>query len=432
MKSSALLLIHNSLFTIHYCLVFDLYALTLLPMPNLRRLTLISFLCFIATGITAPLIGLYLQSLGADYEHISWILTSVVITSLVANYGWGWLSDRLAQRKPLLIAGLVILSIAFFFLSNAVNEYYAWASRIFEGIGSAAYATVSLTMIGDLLESDPNKGQRMGWYRGLASAAFAIGSISGGFLADRASIPLTFTLCAGLYLLAALIALGLRETPRMPAPSTPRAFTPLVAFNALKSKQLEGLPLLFLAGVIFWVGAHSASASMWPNYMTSLGYSKTENGLLWGLAAALEFPVMWLTGGLSDRFGRALMLTIGALGIVVTNTGYLALAGFFPFLIMVQIIRAVGFGSYTGNAMTFATESGAASQRGSRSGIFNSTASLGSLFGTFLGGTLAQKFGFGLLYATCATLALCAAGCFFWLQRRNRTQKPLVAVPAGD
>lgn len=389
-------------------------------MTNLRLLTLISFLCFIATGITAPLMGLYLQSLGADYQQISWILTSVVITSLLANYGWGRLSDRMTQRKPLLIVGLAILSIAFFFLSRSANEYYAWASRIFEGIGSAAYATLSLTMIGDLLEGDPNKGQRMGWYRGLASAAFAIGSVSGGYLADQASIPQTFTLCAGLYLLAALIALGLRETPRAVVQNTGRpVVTPLLALGALKSKQLQGLPLLFLTGVILWVGAHSASASMWPNYMTSLGYSKTANGLLWGLAAALEFPVMWLTGSLSDRLGRALMLTVGALGIAVTNTGYLTLATFFPLLIVVQMIRAIGFGSYTGNAMTFASESGAASQRGSRSGIFNSAASLGSLFGTLLGGTLVQHFGFAVLYGVCASLALGSALSFWWLRRQT-------------
>lgn len=388
-------------------------------MTNIRLLTLISFLCFMATGIMAPLMGLYLQALGADFQQISWILTSVVITSLLANYGWGILSDRMPRRKPLLIAGLLILSIAFFLLSRAANEYFAWASRIFEGIGSAAYATLSLTMIGDLLEGDPSKGQRMGWYRGLASAAFAVGSIMGGYLSDGTSIAETLTICAGLYLLAACVALGLRETPRPAIANVAQPIPPLLAlWTAFKSRQLQGLPLLFLLGVILWVGAHTASASMWGNYMTTLGYSKKANGWLWGLAAALEFPVMWYTGKLSDRYGRALLLTVGALGIAVTNTGYWAVAHFLPLLIIVQMVRAVGFGSYTGNAMTFAGESGPAHQRGSRSGIFNSTASLGSLLGTMLGGTLVQHLGFSVLYGTCASLALCSA-ISFWLLRRQ-------------
>lgn len=396
-------------------------------MTNIRLLTLISCLCFIATGIMAPLMGLYLQALGANYQQISWILTSVVITSLVANYGWGLLSDRLPRRKPLLIVGLFILSIAYLFLSRATNEYYAWASRILEGVGSAAYATLSLTLIGDLLEGDPNKGRRMGWYRGLASAAFAVGSISGGYVADRWSIPSALIFCSGLYLLAALIALALQEKPRSAVVKPTQPAPPLLAlWTALKSKQLQGLPLFFLIGVILWVGAHTASASMWGNYMTTLHYSKTANGWLWGLAAALEFPVMWYTGGLSDRYGRALLLAVGALGIAVTNTGYLTVAGFVPLLIMVQMIRAVGFGSYTGNAMTFAGESGPTSQRGSRSGIFNSTASLGSLLGTMLGGTLVDHFGFSTLYAVCASLALCSAFTFWLLRRQN------VAVPVPE
>ena len=405
-------------------------------MPNLRLLTVISSLTFVAVGITAPLIGLYLQSLGADYQQISWILTSVVATSLIASYAWGRYSDRLGRRKPLMVGGLMILAVAFLLLSRANNEYLAWASRVFEGIGSAAYATVSLAMMGDLLQNDANKGRRMGWYRGIASAAFALGSVLGGWLADYTSIAQTLVLCAGLYAVAALAALWLQEQPRattrLPLQSgVAQEKNPEPTVHPVEGWN-RGLPLIFLAGVILWVAAHTASASMWPNYMANLGYSKTVIGRLWGLAALVEFPAMGITGALSDTLGRAPLLLLGGLGIALTNLGYLFLAGWLPLLLGVQVIRGIGYGSYTGNAMTYATELGDPSNRGSRSGIFNSTMSAGSLVGTFLGGTLVQNFGFGLLYATCAALALCAAGCFLWLQRRNNAQKALVAAPAGD
>lgn len=407
-------------------------------MFNIRLLTLISALTYVAVGITAPLVSLYLQSLGADLQQISLILTSVVATSLIAATLWGRLSDRLKRRKPILITGLFILALAFFFLSRAANPSYAWASRIFEGTGSAAVSTLSLAMMGDLLQSSPNRGRQMGLFRGLASAAFAIGSVSGGWLADHMGTTVSLTLCASIYLLAALVAFALQEKPpaaktapqpKLPAPaqSSPASKGSIPQPTVINSKGTsglmdltQGLPLLFLIGIVLWIAAHTASASMWPNYMTSLGYTKTQNGLLWGFAALIEFPAMWFSGMLSDRWGRPALLTVGGLGISLTNFGYFALAGFFPVLLGIQIMRGIGFGSYTSNAMTFAAELGDPEQRGSRSGLYNSISSAGSLIGSLLGGTVAQRFGFGLLYAACATFALLASLCFISLHRLKK------------
>ncbi|MFN8445251.1 MAG: MFS transporter [Caldilineaceae bacterium] len=407
-------------------------------MFNIRLLTLISALTYVAVGITAPLVSLYLQSLGADLQQISLILTSVVATSLIASTLWGRLSDRLKRRKPLLITGLFILALAFFFLSRAANPSYAWASRIFEGTGSAAVSTLSLAMMGDLLQNSPNRGRQMGLFRGLASAAFALGSVSGGWLADHMGTPVSLVLCASIYLVAALVAFALQEQPisaTAAAPSGTSASaqtTPTIEKSARLSTKsqykgapnfmnlTQGLPLLFMVGIILWIAAHTASASMWPNYMTTLGYTKTQNGLLWGFAALIEFPAMWFSGMLSDRWGRPALLTVGGLGISLTNFGYFALAGFFPVLLVIQIMRGIGFGSYTSNAMTFAAELGDPEQRGSRSGLYNSVSSAGSLIGSLLGGTLAQRLGFGPLYALCATSALLAGICFLSLHRRRK------------
>jgi MFS family permease len=154
--------------------------------------------------------------------------------------------------------------------------------------------------------------------------------------------------------------------------------------------------------------------------MGSLGYTKTDNGLLWGLTALVEFPAMWFSGALSDKWGRAALLIVGGAGISLTNWGYMTLAGVFPFLIGIQLVRGIGYGSYTSNAMTFAAESGDPAQRGSRSGLFNATMSAGQLLGSLLGGTLVQHFDFRTLYAVCATLAFCAALSFYGLHRRSR------------
>jgi MFS family permease len=392
-------------------------------MTNLRLLTIISVLCFIATGINSILISLYLQSLGASFSEIALIQSSVVVTMLVASYAWGHYSDRLGQRKPILIGGLAILAVAYFLLSQAPTSYWAWAARLFEGMGSAAYATISLAMMGDLLEKEKQRGRSIGIWRGLGSLAFAVGSISGGWFADQFSIAPTLLLCVGLYTAAACCAFFLREEKRLPA-----AFAPLSADRLQPASTATAasapaarsmLPLAFMGGVFFWVCAHSASASMWPNYMASFGYGKTASGFLWGMAAVIEMFVMHRAGILSDKWGRPPLLITGALGISLTNFGYLTMAQFFPALLAIQFMRGIGFGSYTTAAMTFAAEHGDQRTRGSKSGLFNTTSSAGGLLGTFLAGNLVQLFGFGTLYGVCSALAFTSAVCFWLLRRRT-------------
>lgn len=388
-------------------------------MNSIRLLTLISALFFVAIGISSPLITIYLQELGADFAQISLILASVTITMFFANYGWGWLSDRIGRRKPLLVTGLLILATAFFLLSRVPNGNYAWAARVFEGVGGAAYSTVSLALMGDLLEAERQKGRSMGVFRGIGSFAFAIGAVLGGRLADVTSIAQTLMVCSGLYLVAAIVALAIQEV--RPSPQSIVHSPQSSSQNPqAKSKNFQPLPLFFLGGVILWTAAHSASASMWPNYMQSLGYSKTESGLLWGLAAGIEFPAMVVAGSLSDIVGRAPLLMAGGLFISLTNLGYLLLAGIFPLLLGVQVVRGFGFGSYTTTAMTFATEHSAQKNRGSKSGIYNTVSTAGSLLGSILGGNLVQAFGFHFLYGVCSSLALGAAISFLLLRYRTK------------
>lgn len=390
-------------------------------MNSIRLLTLISAIFFVAIGISSPLITLYLQSLGATFAQISMILASVVITTFFANYLWGWLSDRLGRRKPLLITGLLILSIAFFLLSRAPSGNIAWATRIFEGMGTAAYGTLSLAIMGDLLEQEKAKGRRMGVFRGIGSFGFFVGAMIGGRLADATSIATTLMLCSGIYLVAALIALAIREVRAEKPSSIVKRQLPTLSPRTILANA-RSLPIFFLLGVMLWTAAHSASASMWPNYMQSLGYSKTASSSLWGLAALIEFPAMVGAGFLSDMIGRTPLLMAGGGFITLTNLGYLLLAGIFPMLLVIQVVRGFGFGSYTTTAMTFATEQSEQSNRGSISGLFTTVSSAGSLLGSSLGGTLVQLFGFHFLYGVVAGLALCSMISFGILRVQTRTQ----------
>lgn len=385
-------------------------------MHNYRLLTVVNGFFFAAIGVTAPLITLYLEALGASYAHISLILTSFVLSMLASNYLWGRLSDRMGRRKPLLAAGLFGLAAAYVGLSQAPTANWAWVMRVGEGAASAAYITLSLAIMGDALERSDAKGRQMGVFRGIGSLAFAGGALIGGRFADAYSLPRTFLLAALFPLLAGVTALWLQPVQH----SAPAQKSDIEKSNTGdRTPVTRGLPVLFLAGVVLWMAAHSASTSMWPNYMATLGYTKTAISSLWGLAAFTEMPFMYAAGVLSDLMGRALLLAAGGFAIALVQLGYILWARYLPALVGVQVLRGFGFASYTTTAMTYTTEQGDRRARGGASGLFYTAASAGQLLGMFMGGVLAQAWGFVTLYVVCGLLAATSGFCFLALRRKG-------------
>jgi MFS family permease len=389
---------------------------------NFRLLTLIFGLMYVTIGVGSPLMTLYLEELGASYQLISLIMTSVAATALFSNYYWGRLSDRLQRRKPFLIGGLLVMVFTYTALSRVPNAFWAWPILVLNGAALAAYATPSLALVGDLLANSPNRGRSMGIYRGVASLTFAGGALVGGRIADATSIATALALCAGFYVLALLVTFTLQETKAIQKRSgeDEKLKEPIPAG--------ERVPALFLAGVVLWMAGFGAAISMWPNYMASLGYSKTAISSLWAWAALWEVPGMVLVGHLSDLFGRVPLLTAGSLGIGLVLSGYMIFSAFLPGLIGVQFIRGFAYASYTATAMTFATEWGSDRSRGHNSGIYNSATGGGQLIGTFMGGTLAQLFGFTALFAICVVVQLISAACFWRLRSVARRRVESVVM----
>jgi MFS family permease len=407
---------------------------------SILLLTIVIALVYAAIGLSTPLVTLYLQSLGADFGRIGVILATTAGVSLVTSSIWGRVSDALGRRKPLVVAGLAGLAVTYTLLSRVTGFEGAWLVRLGEAAAMAAYSTSSLALMGDLLSSQGGRGRRMGLYRGIGSLAFAGGAMIGGRLADATTLRTTFALAAGFYAVAALLALTLRErgtggrgmgASRQSSvvssqssavggrPSSVGGQRSVV--GGLRSALRLGLPLPFLAGVFLWMMTWNGQASMWPNYMASLGYAKTEISSLWGLAGLIEAPSMLLAGQLSDVVGRAVLLTAGGVGASLVMVGYLVLSGALLTLLVVQIVRGVTFGSYTANAMTFAVEWGDERSRGANSGLLNTTAGAGQLIGLYLGGTLVQLWGFQFMWGVFAVTALLSAVCFLVLRRRARS-----------
>lgn len=405
-------------------------------MRNLARLTFISFLLFMSRGIIGPVSSLYSESLGADYVAIGLLGTVSSLTAVIASAFWGTLSDRIGRRKNILVAGLLLLSLAEILVAMAPGYRYLYAWNVLSALATAAYSTASLALMGDLLEKgSTTRGLHMGTYRGLASLGFGLMALIAGTVADRLSLSAPFWIAAALALSAGLVALFVQEpaghslahgTVRAWLRQAPGELARKVASLSQMMRQIGrrtrptleddapgGAPELPLAPLLLasllWSLVTGAVYAVWANYMvTDIGYTPTVMSRLWAVASLSEFPLMILAGWLSDRIGRLPMLSLGFAAWSLVFAGYIA-APAMPWIIGVQLLRGFAYSAFTATAMAYAAEVRGRDQRGRVSGLYSSAGGLGSILGGAVGGTLTQLLGFRAMFGVNAAVILAGA-----------------------
>lgn len=390
-------------------------------MRNLRILTVVTALFYLALGTGMAFVTLRLEELGASYTQISLVVSLQMASALLANTVYSRYADRLGARRRWMFVGLMLLAIGYLSLGLAPSLGFAALGRVFEGVGGAIFATTSLALMGHLLKDSPTRGRTMGFVRGFGSFTFAFGALGGGLLAGRMGIHATFLVGVVLFVLAGLVTLLLEPGAR-PRPGLTSAIEEVAkAVRPLASepggRRRSSLPWVFLTGVVIIMMAHTASTTFFPNYLLSLDRDVTFVGSLWAFTAALEFPMMMGMGALADRWGRGLLLAVGAWLIATVNLIYVGATRLPMGVIFAQVLRAPGVSSYMVNGMAYTAERSSDADRGLNSGVFNLAQSAGQLVGVLAGGLVVQWFGFRTLYVGAVILALIAGVAFFRLRK---------------
>lgn len=310
------------------------------------------------------------KELNATAIGVQWVVESYSLFLAALLLVGGSLGDRYGRRKIFLI-GVVIFAIGSAACGLALNIGQLIVARAVQGIGGALLVPGSLALISASFDKE-QRGRAIGTWSGFSAITTAIGPVLGGWLVEHSTWRAVFFLNLPLALAVIVISLwrvpesrdknergtldwlgaglatfglgglvyGLIESSRVGF-SNPvvvaslcvglvilclfvfnetRVANPMVPIELFWSKDFTGANLLTL----FLYAALSGTLFFFTlNLIQVQGYSATAAGSALLPFVIIMFSLSRWSGGLVDRFGPRLPLTIGP---IVAAAGFILFA----------------------------------------------------------------------------------------------------------
>jgi MFS transporter, Spinster family, sphingosine-1-phosphate transporter len=274
-------------------------------------LSAINFINYVDRQIIISLGPFIRRDLGLTYTGFGWLITAFMLIHSLTSLPFGMLSDRWVRHK-IIALGVFGWSAATFFCGLATNFAHLLVARAAVGIGEAAYAPPSNSLLSDAFPA-LERSRILGFFNLGMFLGGAVGLILGGVLGEI----LGWRACLYLVSVPGFVLGGLAWYLREPPQATFRERTPV--------KALLSNPLLIYVLVGGVITAFSAGALIvWmPQFVTDVRlFRPRDAGLYVGAVGVTGGLLGVITGSyLADwlyaRWPWGRMATIGA-GLVLS------------------------------------------------------------------------------------------------------------------
>jgi MFS family permease len=371
-----------------------------------------SFFTDAATEMIYPLLPVYLSRvLGTGAASLGIIEGVADAINGALKVASGWISDRSRKRRPIVIAGYALSSVARPLMAMTATWPQVLLVRVIDRTGKGIRGAPRDALLARFAPRAA-RGRIFGFHRAMDHS----GAIVGPLLATAFLfvMPGEYRLLFALTAIPGAIAVGMLFLVAEPASDT--ATPPAAAVRRERAEETEpsdravriGRPLYaVLAIILLFSLGNSADAFLLLRLTEGLG-GPTYVPLLWSALHVVKASLSTWGGGLSDRFGRRRVIAMGwgiyalvYLGFAVSQT---ALAFVLWFL-----VYGVYFALTEGTEKALVADLAPALRRGTAFGLYNAVLGGGALAASILFGWLYERFGPSVAFSTGAVVAAVAA-----------------------
>ena len=284
--------------------------LTSPPSPVPVAVLVASFLFNLGQGVLRPALPLYLErSFAANYRMVTLIPVVFGAGRWVASLPTGYLLDRLG-RRPLMIAGLLVM--AGVDVASAIVALFGvfLALRTLGGFGWAMFGTVAMTVVVSQPSAE-RRGRTISLLLMSETLGLLFGSTAGGVLYQVVGATSPFVFEAACMVLAAVAVAWQTAPPARPTTSR-LAWSD---YDLLKAVwRVPGVHLMCLTNGVLIAVQTGILVFLYPLFLAKQGHLRPAAiGYLVSLSVLGRLLALWLGGSLSDRWGRAAVITPGLL-----------------------------------------------------------------------------------------------------------------------
>jgi MFS family permease len=388
--------------------------------PNVFFLGIVSFLTDVSTEMIFTLVPLFLLNvLGATTTVIGLVGGLSEGSDAIFRIFSGWISDRVARRKPLAVLGYSISTVAKPFMYLASSWGAVLAVRFSDRVGKGIRTSPRDALIADSVSAG-ERGRGFGLHRamdtsgavlGLAAAAVIIYLVQGGSLALSLRTYQWLVLAGVIPAVLAVIVLIVlvRERKNKPAPG----------FGSGSSLTLGGLTTgwdtrfkLFLAVMAVFTLGNSSDFFVILRAQ-NLGSSVFQVVLMLVLLNVTYAVTSLPAGLLSDRLGRRRVIMLGWFIYALVYLGFAVASNQWQIWLLFAGY-GVYYGVVEGVARAFVADLVPEAKRGTAYGLYHGVVGLILLPASLIAGWLwqaispAAPFYFGAGLAFLAMLGMMA------------------------
>lgn len=307
-----------------------------LPMAALISASLLSI--GVGYASTAPYDALIaIDALSIGHGDFALILTVASIVGVVASVALGWLSDRIGDRRLLMLATALLGATGMglmYWLRSPMAFVIAYC--VILPFGNSAFSQTFAYARVYYDQTRPRDAEfRITVLRSIYAASWVMVPPLAGWIAAVYQVFDVYLLAAVAYLVCGAISLAMLADPATRVVSAPPK-------PGVEGKGGIALPMLVgICGVLLINVAIKVSGTATPLAMVShFGGTIGDVGIAAGIGAFLEIPLMLAWGFLGRRFRKHTLIAAGAL-IYALYQVLLAQAGGVTEVFWLQVPRAV-------------------------------------------------------------------------------------------
>ncbi len=404
-------------------------TLSKIPFPIIA-LSIAAMLLTMSSAIVFTLMPLYQKKvLGLEVGKIAILESIVEFVALSFRVVSGYFSDFFMQRKPLILLGFGLNSIAKIGLPFSTGVFFIYTFRVFERFGNGIQASPRDAYVGDVAPDDV-KGASYGLRQGLGKLGSTVGGIVVFILTaylTTEAVGLTgetyyyiLMVGTGLSFVATLIVALFLKEPKVKQPAEKKRKS-LFSMHKFKS-----LPIKFwhLMGAAFVFNLSHFNESLLSLRGEAINIPDKYLPLIMVFMNLVLFMVSYPIGQMSDRFGRRRFLFLGIVAVVVADL-FLAFADAPKFIYAGVFFWGVQMAVTQAMIMTIIADNVNAELRGTAFGVYNLLMGLAYVAGGITYGYLWDTFNVRVPFLTSACVAVFSIAAFHVVLWPNEKEEEL-------